>query len=162
MLRRPNIDLDACEIRVTEALVQPGKGGPLFDTLKSEAGKRTVTFPREIVDEIRWHLEKFAEPGQQRLVFVGPKGGKLRRSNFHKSVWSPARTAVDLPDLHIHDLRHTGAILSEGRGVALDATFRAGSEDGAGKDGGEGTPGRRSLRHSEPAGQDHCGRTVLR
>jgi hypothetical protein len=41
--------------------------------------------------EIRWHLERFAEPGPNGLVFTGPKGGTLRRSNFHKSVWSKAR-----------------------------------------------------------------------
>jgi integrase len=47
-----------------------------------------VAFPAEIAPEIRWHLERFAEPGDRGFVFVGPKGGKLRRSNFHKSVWS--------------------------------------------------------------------------
>jgi hypothetical protein len=31
-------------------------------------------------------LERFAEPGERGFVFVGPKGGQLRRSNFHKSV----------------------------------------------------------------------------
>jgi len=52
-LRRGNIDLDACDIRVTETLVQPGKGGLRFDTPKSNAGKRTVAFPEEIAPEIR-------------------------------------------------------------------------------------------------------------
>jgi integrase len=32
----------------------------------------------------------------------------LRRSNFHESVWTKARQAVRLPNLHFHDLRHTG------------------------------------------------------
>jgi hypothetical protein len=44
-------------------------------------------------------------------VFVGPKGGQLRPSNFHKSVWIKAREKVGLPDLHFHDLRHTGGTL---------------------------------------------------
>jgi hypothetical protein len=69
-----------------------------------------VSFPEEIADEIRWHLERFAEPGGQGLVFVGPKGGKLRRSNFHSSVWSKARESVGQPDLHLHDLRQTGGL----------------------------------------------------
>jgi integrase len=118
-LRRENIDLDACEIRITQTLVQPGKGGLRFDTPKSNAGKRTVAFPEEIAPEIRWHLERFAEPGRHGLVFVGPKGGRLRRSNFHESVWSKAREAVDLPNLHIHDLRHTGGTLSAATGATL-------------------------------------------
>jgi integrase len=118
-LRRENIDLAACEIRIAEAFVQPDKGGLRFDTPKSRAGKRTVSFPEEIADEIRWHLERFADPGPQGLVFVGPKGGKLRRSNFHKSVWSKAREKVGLPNLHLHDLRHTGGTLTAATGATL-------------------------------------------
>jgi integrase len=93
-LRRENIDLDACEIRITQTLVELSKGGLSFGTPKSQAGKRTVAFPEEIAPEIRWHLERFAEPGRQGLVFVGTKGGRLRRSNFNERVWSKAREAV--------------------------------------------------------------------
>jgi integrase len=118
-LRRENIDLEACEIRITQALINPGKGGLYFDTPKSQAGKRTVAFPREIVGEIRWHLERFAEPGRHGLVFVGPKGGRLRRNNFHEDVWSKARESVGLPDLHLHDLRHTGGTLAAATGATL-------------------------------------------
>jgi integrase len=118
-LRRGDIDLATCEIRITQTLVEPGKGGLRFDTPKSRAGKRTVAFPEEIAGEIRWHLERFAEPGEQGLVFVGHKGGMLRRSNFHESVWSKAREAVGLPGLHIHDLRHTGGTMSAATGATL-------------------------------------------
>jgi integrase len=55
-LRRGNIDLDVCEIRITETLVQPGKGGLRFDSPKSLAGRRTVALPEEIAPEIRWHV----------------------------------------------------------------------------------------------------------
>ena len=90
-LRRENIDLDTCEIRITETLAQLDKGGLRPDTPKSRAGRRTVAFPAEIAPEIRWHLERFAEPGERGFVFVGPKGGQLRRSNFHRT-WNKART----------------------------------------------------------------------
>jgi integrase len=118
-LRRGYIDLEACEIRIPKVLSQPDKGDLFFDTPKSQAGKRTVAFPKEIVEEIRWHLEQFAEPGDDGLVFVGPKGAKLRRQNFYADVWSKAREAVGLPNLHIHDLRHTGGTLSAMTGATL-------------------------------------------
>ena len=54
-LRRENINLDACEIRITETLAQLDKGGLRPDTPKSRAGRRIVAFPAEIVPEIRWH-----------------------------------------------------------------------------------------------------------
>jgi site-specific recombinase XerD len=117
-LRRENVDLDACEIRITETLAQLDKGGLRPDTPKSRAGRRIVAFPAEIAPEIRWHLERFAEPGKRGFVFVGPKGGQLRRSNFHRT-WEKARTSVGLPDLHFHDLRHTGGTLSATTGATL-------------------------------------------
>jgi integrase len=52
-LRRENIDLDTCEIRITETLAQLDKGGLRPDTPKSRAGRRTVAFPTEIAPEIR-------------------------------------------------------------------------------------------------------------
>ena len=64
-LRRGDIDLGACEIRITQTLVQLAKGGLRPDTPKSRAGKRTVAFPEEIVPEIGWHLDRFAEPGER-------------------------------------------------------------------------------------------------
>jgi integrase len=47
------------------------------------------------------------------LVFDGPKGAALRRSNFQKR-WTRAVAAAGLDDrgLHFHDLRHTGNTLT--------------------------------------------------
>lgn len=118
-LRRENLDLDACEIRIKETLSYPDKGALRADTPKSQAGKRIVSFPAEIAPEIRWDLERFAEPGERGFVFVGPKGGQLRRSNFHKSVWIKAREKAGLSGLHFHDLRHTG-----GTPMATGATLK--------------------------------------
>jgi hypothetical protein len=111
-LRRENIDLAACEVRVVETLAEPDQGSLRPGTPKSLAGRRTVAFPAELMPELRWHLEQFAEPGERGYVFVGPKGGRLRRSNF-RPIWHSARTAVNLPDLHFHDLCHTGGTLSD-------------------------------------------------
>jgi integrase len=117
-LRRENIDLDACEVRIVETVAELDKGGLRPETPKSQAGRRTVAFPADLVPELRWHLERFAEDGPRGLVFVGPKGGRLRRSNFRK-IWHKARESVELPDLHFHDLRHTGGTLSAATGASL-------------------------------------------
>jgi integrase len=117
-LRRENVDLDACEVRVVETLADPDRGSLRPETPKSRAGRRTVAFPVELVPELRRHLERFAEPGERGYVFVGPKGGRLRRSNF-RPIWHRARTSVGLPDLHFHDLRHTGGTLSAATGASL-------------------------------------------
>jgi integrase len=117
-LRRENIDLDACEVRIVETVAELDKGGLRAETPKSQVSRRTVAFPADLVLELRWHLERFAEDGPRGLVFVGPKGGRLPRSNFRK-IWHKARESVELPDLHFHDLRHTGGTLSAATGASL-------------------------------------------
>jgi integrase len=53
------------------------------------------------------------------LVFTSPKGAPLRHSNFYRRVWMPALTAVGLPGIHLHDLRHTGNQFSADAGANL-------------------------------------------
>jgi integrase len=58
------------------------------------------------------------ESGADSLVFVGPKGGRLRRSNF-REIWIIARDGAGLPGLHLHDLRHTGNTMAAATGASL-------------------------------------------
>jgi integrase len=117
-LRRHNIDLEACEIRIVETTAQLDTGTLLPETPKSRAGRRTVDFPAELVPEVRWHLERFAEPGERGLLFVGPQGARLRRSNFGR-VWVRACARAGVPGVHFHDLRHTGGTLAAATGASL-------------------------------------------
>jgi integrase len=117
-LRRDDIDLDRCSVQVARSLVQMNDGKLFEDEPKSRAGRRVVSFPREIAPELRWHLDRIVEPGRDSLVFVGPKGGRLRRSNFN-FIWAKARDATDLSGLHLHDLRHTGNTMAAATGASL-------------------------------------------
>jgi integrase len=117
-LRRVNIDLDHCEIRIVETIAELDRGDLLPESPKSPAGRRTVSFPGELAPELRWHLDRFAEPGEHGLVFVGQKGAALRRSNF-RPVWNAACAKAGLPGLHFHDLRHVGGTLAATTGASL-------------------------------------------
>jgi integrase len=103
-LTRDRLDLAACQVRITDA--------------KSTAGNRTVTFPDELAPELREHLRCYAAPGPKGLVFVGPKGGMLRRNNFNP-IWRKACVAARVPDAHFHDLRHTGGTLAATTGATI-------------------------------------------
>jgi integrase len=117
-LRRSDLDLERCCVRVARSLVQMD-GGKLIDAEpKSRAGRRVVSFPREVVSELRWHLERFVAPAPDSLVFVGPKGGRLRRQNFLR-IWRKARDEAGLPGVHLHDLRHTGNTMAAATGASL-------------------------------------------
>ena len=98
--RRDQIDLDACEVRVSASMAQLNDGRLIDGNPKSRAGNRTVSFPADIAPELADHLERFVSPGPGSLVFLGPKGGRLRRQNFGK-IWDRARDAVGMPELHL-------------------------------------------------------------
>ncbi len=117
-LRRENIDLNTCEIRIVETMAELDRGSLLPETPKSKAGRRTVSFPAELVPELRWHIERFAQPGERGLVFIGAKGGVLRRSNF-RPIWNAACTKAGMGGLHFHDLRHCGGTLAAATGASL-------------------------------------------
>ena len=117
-LRRHHLDLDACVVRVSVSTAETDDGRLIDDDPMSRAGIGTVSLPPDIVPELRWHLECFAQAADDGLVFIGPLGGRLRRKNFRK-FWVRARDSVGLPDLHFHDLRHTGNTMAAAQGASL-------------------------------------------
>jgi integrase len=98
-LRRGQVDLDGCAVRIVVSTAETDDGRLIDDDPKSQAGRRRVAFPKEIAPELHWHLERFAQLGDNGLIFIGPQGGRLRRSTFRRT-WTKARTAVGLSDLH--------------------------------------------------------------
>jgi integrase len=118
-LRRADIDLTACTVRITRSLTELPDGGYAFGSPKSEAGLRTVPFPDLIVPDLTWHLARFTASDDDALVFTSPTGSPLRRGNFRRRVWLKALTTAGLPAIHFHDLRHTGNNLSADAGANL-------------------------------------------
>ncbi|WP_113699679.1 tyrosine-type recombinase/integrase [Nonomuraea lactucae] len=117
-LRRTNLDLETGVVRVVGSLAEIN-GGKLVETSpKSRAGRRVVAVPPEIIPDLHKHVQTYAEPTPDGLVFVGPKGGMLRRSGFSRT-WNKIRTEAGLPDLHFHDLRHVGNTLAASTGASL-------------------------------------------
>lgn len=115
---RKNLDLDAGTVRVEETVYELGtlvKGKP-----KSEAGRRTVVLPDLIIPDLRKHLDEYAQPGPNGFVFVGVRGGRLRRSNFSKT-WAQAlkKAELEVGAIHVHDLRHTGNTYAAESGASL-------------------------------------------
>ena len=78
-----------------------------------------MAFPDVIAADLRWHLKCFVPDQTDALVFTSPAGLPLRHSNSYRRVWTKAVQAVGLPDLHFHDLRHTGNTLTAEAGANL-------------------------------------------
>ncbi|MGI5205313.1 tyrosine-type recombinase/integrase [Spirillospora sp. CA-108201] len=110
--------MDAGTVRVDETVYELGplvKGTP-----KSEASRRTVVLPDLIIPDLRKHLELYAQPGPNGFVFVGVRGGQLRRSNFSKT-WARAleKAELEVGAIQVHDLRHTGNTYAAESGASL-------------------------------------------
>jgi integrase len=118
-LRRSDIDLEARTVRVERSLTELANGAHAFGPPKTAAGRRMVGFPELITPVLRWHLSCFAKAEDDALVFTGPAGAMLRRSNFRRSVWLTALDKAELPAVHFHDLRHTGNNLTAAAGANL-------------------------------------------
>jgi integrase len=116
-LTRSSIDLDTGLIEITHAASELADGTRIVGKPKTDSGCRTVAVPAVLHDDLRAHLHQHAQAGQRGLVFVGPAGGPLRRSNWTKT-WRTATTELDLGHLHFHDLRHTGNTLAAATGAS--------------------------------------------
>jgi len=118
-LRRCDIDLTARTVRVRQAYVERANGQMLLGPPKSRAGVRTVTIPGAIAPHLTAHMNKYTKEEPHALVFTGLKGGPLRRSGFNKITnWRHVVEALGVPNLHFHDLRHTGNQLAADMGVS--------------------------------------------
>jgi integrase len=107
-LRRRGVDLLRGRVDVAEIVVEV-RGELFMGPPKTRAGRRRVTLPRSVVEELAEHLGPLGDADAH--VFTADAGGVLRPSNFRVKVWLPAVRAAGLAPLRPHDLRHTAVAL---------------------------------------------------
>lgn len=115
-LTRRHVDLEEMIVTVVASAAEVN-GKRIVGEPKSEAGRREVTIPTVIEEALRNHLDRFAQPGRTGLVFVGERGGPLRRGNFNVR-WRELCAEVGIVGLRFHDLRHTGNTLAAMTGAS--------------------------------------------
>ena len=131
-LTRRDVDLEKRTVRISRQFVSI-PGGLRLGPPKSRAGIRVVSFPAAILPELMHHLETFAAPGLDGLVFPNEHGQPFLRGNFNKAVpWSDIARELGVSALHLHDLRHTGNTLAAQSGASLrDLMVRMGHDSPA-------------------------------
>lgn len=103
---------------------------------KTEAGVRSVSIPDFLLPTVDAHLDRFASPGPDGLIFASARNpdaqlpeatlngraavldadGQVVRQGFG---WREARRLAGRDDLDLHDLRHTGASWAGEEGASL-------------------------------------------
>ena len=89
-----------------------------IDTNVGEHGSSEAIWVEVIAERPPGRLAGGMAADPRALVFTGPKGAQLRRSNFTRA-WSRATVAAGLSGFHFHDLRHTGNALAGEEGASL-------------------------------------------
>lgn len=95
---------------------------------KSQSGRRSVPVPESIVTAwtvARAEALSAGRAGSCDSVFVGPRGGAMRRSNFRARQWVPTLQALGLEYRSPHQMRHTYATLALAAGVPVTVVSRA-------------------------------------
>jgi integrase len=109
-LRTDRLNLLRKQVQVSEILVEVD-GRHSFGPPKTKESRRTIALNAKLVEALAEHLRLFPPNVHVGLVFTGPNGSPLRRSNFARRVWRPACKRVGLDGVSFHSLRHTAATL---------------------------------------------------
>jgi integrase len=113
-LRWDDLDLERRLLRVVRGVTWSAQGR-VIQGPKSEAGKRILQLPQQLVDQLKHHRPPAPYQG---LVFPGPTGGLLWDSVVQKH-WKRFLRQLGLPDMRFHDLRHTHGTLLLEQGESL-------------------------------------------
>ena len=125
-LRRRDVDESNATITIERSRTFARDGTSLVKAPKTAAGRRTLSVPSNVAESLRGHLDSFVFTDPESLVFVGPSGVPLTAASLQRA-WSKARLMVGRPDLHLHDLRHTGLTLAAATGATTaELMHRAG------------------------------------
>lgn len=126
-LRWIDVDVTNGVVDVARTLTERGSGAlDPNGRPKSEAGRRTVAVPAVVHDDLAAHLDGLEDDGNTAFLFLGSKGGRLRRSNFRRGTkWAATAEKVGLPaGFHFHDLRHTANQLAAEAGATTCELMR--------------------------------------
>jgi hypothetical protein len=84
--------LEDGHVRIAQAAIQPNHG-QTFDGDPKARSNRTLTLPDFMLDEIEHHLRTYVGRSPNAYVFLGPKGARPTRADFHR-IWSKERAKV--------------------------------------------------------------------
>jgi integrase len=116
-LRRQDVDLLHGKVSISLTRTTRMDGSVVEKAPKSNAGKRTVTVPPNVLPLLAAHMADHVGPEREALV-IPVASRKL------DTAWNAARREIGLPELRIHDLRHSGLTWSAATGASIAELMR--------------------------------------
>ena len=119
-LQRSDVDALHGTVSVTKQVQRSKRQGGFYEAEpKTAAGRRVVTMPRPLVDEMTAHLAAYVGAEPDAYVFAGERGGTLVRGNWCVEFRDACEKVGGLTSFHFHDLRHSGNTLAAATGASL-------------------------------------------
>jgi integrase len=113
-LRAGRVDLERRRAVIAESVTVVQGKGLVWGTPKTHQ-RREDPLPRFLVEQLAPHLARLAPDA---LVFTGVRrGSPLRAAIFRRGHFDAAASAIGIPGLHPHELRHTAASLAIAAGA---------------------------------------------
>jgi integrase len=112
-LKVRRLDLVRRRAIIAESVTPVQGRGLVWGTPKSHQ-RRDVPIPRFLVDDLSHHV---AGKDPDDLVFAGIRNNQPLRVSTFRHSFTVAATAIGIPDLHPHELRHTAASLAIASGA---------------------------------------------
>lgn len=106
-----DFDFRKQELSITKTMSE--ESGKFYPTTTKSGKSRIVPIPESLHKDL---IRQVVSTPAGAPVFHSAKGSYLRSSNFSRRVFKPALAAAGLPDMRVHDLRHTAVtnLLSNG------------------------------------------------
>jgi len=122
-LKWDDVDLETNMLRVRRTLSET-RSGYVFEPPKNGKG-RSIKLTQAASDALRGHLERQLveidgsgdDYQDQGLIFPSRKGTPMNARNLTGRSFKPILKGAGLPDIRLHDLRHTCATLMLCEGV---------------------------------------------
>ncbi len=125
-LQRGDINLLHRRLSVRRTWALRADGMAVLGPPKTEAGRRTIAIPGNLIPEVEDHLIRSTAPEPDAWLFPGTAGDPVSPRTLDHA-WAKARAAIGRKDVRFHDLRHSGLTLAASTGAALpDLMHRAG------------------------------------
>ena len=122
-LQRKDVSVLGGTVSVVRTRTKTMAGTIVEKPPKTEAGRRTVAVPANVLPALREHLNTYVGSDPDALVLVGEKGAALIPGVLH-AAWDRARQQVGRRDLRFHDLRHSGLTWSAATGATVAELMR--------------------------------------
>jgi len=122
-LRRRDVDPLRSIIHIEQSRTFARNGSSITKSPKTSAGRRSLAVSVPVMEVVVEHLERFTASEPDSLLFSSFNGQPLSASVLQRA-WTEARMIVGRPDLHLHDLRHTGLTFAAATGATTAELMR--------------------------------------